>query len=283
MFKRFFTLFVILLFACAFSNASDAASNSVKASDLIKVEVIKDSAPLRDQPSSKAKIISQGYLDETGNDTETFFVEPQPISGEGGSWYRVLFSYSRQVKYELYYKNYPFDAYYRFDGLPYVYVNTKDVRKVLSSSRDKEFLLYFDQGRPPRYKVGDDLEKLKKLTNETGRYRSAKTKKPIKLYREPDQNSKTFMLPAGTFIIDLTILGIYEGVCGWTDEELGHYYDMQDHLWNAIINANSSKVIGWLNSDDHDFIINSTDDNKVFLPPPSDDDIYKNWKKVFIY
>lgn len=288
MFKRFFALFVILLFAHALPNASDAASNSVKTSDFIKVEVIKDNAPLHDQPSNKGKIVEKGYyyMDDYEDYVYAFlYVEPQPIKSAGTSWYKVLFYDAAQVKFRY--------------NVPYLYVNTKDVRKVPFShdsenDPEKIFLEWFEQGRPPRFKVGDDFAKVKELGYGDGKFRSAKTIVPIKLYREPGLTAHSSMLPIGTLIIDILSWEVHvrADVNSWPNmylfQETGRYIDMQDHFWYAIVNANNRKVIGWINSDDHEFLTqwdskNGGNKDKEFLTPPSDSDVDKNCEKVFIY
>ena len=196
MFKKFFPLSVTILFICTFPNASGTASENTsgtKASDLIRIEVIRDGVPFRDQPSNKGKIIQNGFVDEDMDMRTDAYADPNPVNKEGASWYKVQFIYDAQVIIRY--------------NLPYLYVNTKDVRKVPSSSGDKNFLEQFDRGRTPLFSVGDNFEKLRKLS--AGNYRSAKTKIPLKLYREPNKNSKTFMLPAGTSIIDPTDWAVF--------------------------------------------------------------------------
>ena len=327
MYKKLLAIFVTIVFICVFSNASSAAkrsevaeeliriltnedmnespktentapkasngphtqqqtnTNSIKASNLIKVEPLGeygdgDTAIFYDQPNSRARVIGHGHTDDGVVGRTVLYVEPQLIQNEGASWYRAHFVNGMQVKY-----------YY--SGLPYFYVKAREVSQVPLVHEEywseRDFLAYFDQGRPPRIKIGDDWAKVK--GRDTNKYRRANTKVPVRLYAQPNAQSNSFVLPVGSPVIDLVDAGRHERILGYDIYLItppGHYFDMQDHMWFTVVNANNRKVIGWLDSSDHMFMERwYAEDNKdkEFLPPPSDNDVdvYKNWEKVFIY
>ena len=245
-------------------NPGDVA-RTLRASDLIKVEVIREITPLRDQPSANGKIIIEGRIDGGDLGPTLLLVDPQPINNEGASWYRAKFFNYSQLQYW-------------FNDVPYLYVNTRDVRQVPLDADDKDFLERFDKGRPPQIQIGDDLEKIRKATDR--KFRSADTIIPLTLYSEPDLKSKTIQLPAGSAIID-------------TEEPYGrgYYYhlerhhtfdlhiDMQDRWWTAVIDTDSQKVVGWLNPEEY------RDENyRVIIMTKPDHDL--NWEeldKFYIY
>ena len=255
------------------------AGRTLRASDLIKVEVIRDGVPLRDQPGANGEIIIEGW--EFGLDGPAFlYVDPQPINNEGASWYRAPFFEAGQVQYSY--------------NVPYLYVDTQHVRQAPFDEYEKTFLDWHDRGRPPYFNVGDEL--FRKSTGQRapyGNFRSADTIVPITLYSEPNTGSKASELPARSPVIDLYSPSIYGGT-SWPNfyiEPLwGMHMDMQDRLWYAIVDANSLRLAGWLSSDDFLFLTENESQyeeykNKVFIHPPSDDEVFDddNIHKVFIY
>lgn len=268
-----------------------APAGTFEAAKLIKIEVVKDGVAIRDRPSSKGKILETGFFDELENAYTMLYAEPKPIDNEGASWNRALFLNARQVRYQY--------------NVPYVYVNVKDIRRVpftngevsdndLGSYGERDFLERFDQGRPPRVHIGDDLVKIKKAFGEEDTpfnglgYRIAKTKVRTRLYRMPDKNAQAFALPAGTAVIDLIPWDRHAGSCAWNfylSPPFGHHYDMKDHAWFTIIDAKSRKMVGWLDSDDYDFgtSANPSIGKKRLLPSPSMPDMSTNAPKVFVY
>jgi hypothetical protein len=198
-------------------------------------------------------------LAEGGYVKTVLVVDPTPLkdSSDGTSWYKISFENFQQIQYRY--------------NMPYLYVNTKYVKKVPFLKRDKEFIAYFIQGRPPLFNVGDDFLKLKEITGGTdsGTYRRTKTKKPLNLHLEPKKESQTFILPAGSLIVDLTHVSLYAGVDAWDHPQLGHYEDMKDRFWYAIIEGESLKVVGWLDQDSAGSMLDGWNNDGEIIDDPS--------------
>ena len=254
------------------------AVGTLRASDLIKVEVIRDGVAMRDQPSANGEVIVTGIVDEFKYefDRTVLYVDPTPVISNGDSWYKAhFFDYSGfgfffQVLQPKYPHNHDNRWFYdKVKDVDFLYVNTKDVRQVPLEAHNKDVLAWFDQGRPPRFNFGDSMEKVKEFSTGFGsKQRSSNTIRPLRLYNEPNKESTSFILPAGSSIIDYMHYGDVNFI------PLGMYIDMQDQTWLATVDTKSLKVIGWLSSDDRD---------QGFSDGPSDKDLGENYFEVFIY
>jgi hypothetical protein len=253
-------------------------------SKLIKVEVTgedsNEDTNLYDKPSKKGKVIAQGY--QYGIMGAAYYiVEPSPLKNdqEGSTWYKILFLAGSEYDTS--------DFHHAIiHNVPCLYVNTKAVKKIPLLKEDQDNLEWFKQGQPPRFNVGDSFPKLKKLVgqDEIYRYRRAKTKIPLILHEEPKQESATFQLPANSSVVDLNDTRMYEPKGGWSGPWLGEYYDMNEHLWFAVIDGKSLKMIGWLDSNDSGRgfgwgMDNDGYTNRIINAPPIGKDGFVNFEE----
>ena len=177
-------------------------------------------------------------------------VEPTPIldSNDKSKWHKIVFTrWGWNIA--------PVDKLSVFNFAP-AYVNAKDIQKVVLDDGDRLELDWYDKGRPLRFKVGDDIEVVKKANNlslktalnlSAGhfRWRSVETKKEFSLLKEPNKNSEKINIPAKTKIIDPCDWSWYASGSLDKPEPLGYYVDMNMQQWLAIIDAKSRKVLGW--------------------------------------
>jgi hypothetical protein len=222
---------------------------SLNINNLIEITVTGENVNLRATPSMKGKVVARATTN--GYDTEgiygIFIAEASPIvdNSDKSKWYKILFInyYWGGLRQAQKSSNFNFSD---------LYVNAKFVTTDPLSVFDRDELEWLKQGRPVRFNVGDGIEKLKKdaaikNSGSAGTYRITPTTSPLTLYKQPQLDAQTFVLPSGSRIVDPDDWGSYASGSVFKPTPLGYYINMEDEHWIAIVDGNNQQVIGWTN------------------------------------
>jgi hypothetical protein len=263
----FWSIFPLVANASAIIDISKILKVKLKYNEE-EVELVK--VDFRSLPSNKSQVIYTKEIWWGGSDsTEYYFVNsvPETDKSDKTSWYRVLFKFGDEENYWNLKQVNKLSSF----NYSYGFVSAKDVEKLRIDGADKMDIEWIIQGRPLRFNVGDDITKLKKFNRlhwqEVGgkidkEWRRTKTTTALTLRKNPSEDSEEFILPKGASIVDPLPWSAYAGGES-TPEPLGHYADIEEHDWLAIVDGRSLEVIGWTKID----ILYNRDNNSAYIAP----------------
>ena len=228
LYKNLTAVLLICLSAGIFSGAScnKTALSETRFSDAL--EIISNEFKLYSQPDTKAKVLESSF------ESTLLYVDPAVIKNESGSWYKVVYCWLygdwllRQVnKLPEFNKS-------------FVYVNFEDIKTKPAEDYVKDQIDWLRAGRPPRHKVGDSINP----SSERNEIKSSiiiEFKTPATLFNEPKEGASTITVPKGFKCLGPLI--------ATEDSFPAVYANMEEENWSLIIDIETKKVVGWIESE----------------------------------
>ena len=193
-----------------------------------------ENCKLYSEPDTKKVLVSSEHGDTLWDSSE-YYADPTPVvnKSDNSRWYKIVYfwgygdSILRQTNKLPYFNN------------NFVYVRADDVTASPAEDYVKAQINWLREGRPPRSKVGDDFAYDEWRTLD--RSIIIELTAPAALLAEPKEGARAIDAPKG-----LKLLGpVYE-----TEDSFPNIYaNMEEEDWALIVDVNTSKVLGWMKSE----------------------------------